>query len=131
MNRNEHGNCTRVACFRHLVDCLFEADHEDGAVHKKNSVSGRPAGWLRKVRLETFFFHFCKNKSFFLKLDNIFMERKKKVEKKKIAAARLASILAIRWTGNRIFFMVSLVLYKETCVEEMQLKSASGAGGKH
>ena len=29
------------------------------AVHKNNSVSGRPAGCLKKVRLETFsFFHF-------------------------------------------------------------------------
>ena len=29
------------------------------------------------------FFHFCKKKIFFLKMDNIFMENKKKVEKKK------------------------------------------------
>ena len=42
-------------------------------------------------------------------MDNIFMEKKKRVEKKKkIAAARLASILAIRWTGNIIFCMDSL-----------------------
>ena len=35
------------------------------AVHKKNSVSGRPAGWLKKVRLETFFFIFAKKNFFF------------------------------------------------------------------
>ena len=72
------------------------------AVHKNNSVSGRLAGWLKKVRLETFF-------SILQKMDNIFMEKKKRVEKKKIAAARLASILATRWTGNIIFFMNSLM----------------------
>ena len=32
-------------------------------------------------------------------------------EKKKIAAAQLASISATRWTGNRIFFMDSLKFY--------------------
>ena len=37
-----------------------------------------------------------------------FMEEKKKWKKKKFAAARLASILATRWTGNRFFFMDSL-----------------------
>ena len=36
------------------------------------------------------------------------MEKKNKVEKKKIAAARLASILASCWTENRLFFMDSL-----------------------
>ena len=55
------------------------------AVHKNNSVSGRPAGWLKKVRLETFFFIFAKFLIFFPKIDNIFMEKKNKVEKKKIA----------------------------------------------
>ena len=38
-----------------------------------------------------FFFHFCKKKYFFPKIDNIFMEKKIKWKKKKIAAARLAS----------------------------------------
>ena len=51
------------------------------AVHKNNSVSSRPAGWLKKVRLETSFFHFCKKKKKSTKMDNIFMG-KKKVEKK-------------------------------------------------
>ena len=32
------------------------------------------------------------------------MEKKKEWKKKEIAAARLASILATRWTGNLIFF---------------------------
>ena len=82
---------------------------ESEAVHKNNSVSGRAAGWLKKVRLETFFFHFCKIIFFFLKVDNIFLQKKKlKRKKKKIAAARLAFILATRWTGNTIFFMDSL-----------------------
>ena len=34
------------------------------AVHKNNSVSGRPAGWLKKVWLETFFSIFAKKKIF-------------------------------------------------------------------
>ena len=52
-----------------------------------------------------FFFHFCKKKKKrILKMDNIFPP-KKKYGKKEIAAARLASILATRWTGNRLFFM--------------------------
>ena len=38
-------------------------------------------------------------------MDNIFLTKKKK--KKKIAAARLASFLATRWTGNKLFFMDS------------------------
>ena len=58
-------------------------DRRNEAVHKKNAVSGRPAGWLKKVRLETFFFIFAKKKKKILKLDKIFMERKKEVEKKK------------------------------------------------
>ena len=55
-----------------------------------------------------FFFNFAKFFYFILKMNNIFMEKKKRVEKK-IAAARLASILATRWTGNIISFMDSLV----------------------
>ena len=43
------------------------------------------------------------------------MENKNKVEKKYIfAAGRLASILATRWTGNRIFFMDSLISHWPT-----------------
>ena len=56
------------------------------------------------MRLETFFSIFAKKKKKFPKMNNIFMEKRKKCEKKKIAAARLASILATRCTGNRIFF---------------------------
>ena len=58
------------------------------AVHKNNSVSGRPAGWLKKVRLETFFFIFAKKKKKIPKMNNIFMK----------------TILATRCTGNRFFF---------------------------
>ena len=29
------------------------------AVHKNNSVSGRPAGWLKKISDWRLFFHFC------------------------------------------------------------------------
>ena len=50
-----------------------------GAVHKNNSVSGRPAGWLKKVRLEPFFFIFAIFFYFSPKIDNIFMGKKKKV----------------------------------------------------
>ena len=65
------------------------------------------------MRLETIFFNFPKKilfYFFFLKMDNIFMEKKKRVEKEKNAAARLASILATRWTGNRFVFMDSNVV---------------------
>ena len=41
-----------------------------GASLKKKSVSGGPAGCLKKVRLQTFFFHFCKKKKFFQKWTN-------------------------------------------------------------
>ena len=77
------------------------------AVRKNNSVSGRPARWLKKVRLETFFFIFEKKNILFQKIYNIFMEKKKN-GKKKIAAGRLALILATRCRGNRFFFMDSL-----------------------
>ena len=70
------------------------------AVHKNNSVSGRLAVWLKKVRLETFLFNFCKKKIFFSKNGQKWS---------KIAAAQLASIVATRCTGNRIFFMDSLM----------------------
>ena len=39
---------------------LTEYPHQ--AVHKNTSVSSRPAGWLKNVRLETFFFIFAKKK---------------------------------------------------------------------
>ena len=38
-------------------------------------------------------------------MDNIYLKKKKK--KKKIAAARLATNTATRWTGNRSFFRVA------------------------
>ena len=79
-----------------------------GADHKNNSVSGRPAGWLKKVRLETFFFIFAKKNFFFQNWTIFAWEKKLSGKKKKFAAARLASIVATRCTGNRIFFMVSL-----------------------
>ena len=75
-----------------------------GAVQKNNYVSGKAAGWLKKkVQLETFFFFSFLQRIFFSKMDNIFLPRKKKVGEKN-AAARLASVLAIRWTGNRFFY---------------------------
>ena len=83
---------------------VFSLNYCHEAVHKNNSVSGRPAGWLKKVRLETFFLHFSKNGQYFLR------KKEKWKKKKKIAAARLASILATRCTGNRIFCMDSLKL---------------------
>ena len=78
------------------------------AVHKNNSVSGRAAGWLKKVRLETSFFSFLQKTFFPPKNGQYFPTNKTKKVEKKIAAARLASILVTRWTGNRLFFMDSL-----------------------
>ena len=54
-------------------DCFFDA------VHKNNSVSGVAAGWLKKVRLQKN----AKKYFFSPKMDNIFLQRKKKVKKKK------------------------------------------------
>ena len=64
-----------------------------------------PVQRLKKVRLETFFLIF----GFFSpqKLTKFSWRKKKVKKKKKIAAARLASILATRCTGNRIVFMDS------------------------
>ena len=53
-----------------------------------------------------FFFHFCKIIFFLLKRDNIFMGGGGGGGK--LRPARLASVLATRWTGNRFFFMDSL-----------------------
>ena len=54
------------------------------AVHKNNSVSGRPAGWLKKRCDWRLFFSFLqKKKIFFKKMDNIFLSKKNKCEKKK------------------------------------------------
>ena len=54
-----------------------------------------------------FFFAFLQKKIISPKMDNISYQKKKK-----IAAARLASILATRWTGNRLFFMDNLTFIK-------------------
>ena len=56
-------------------------------------------------------FHFCRIfLIFFLQKWTIFSwKTKKSGEKNKFAAARLASILATRCTGNRIFFMDRLI----------------------
>ena len=43
-------------------------------------------------------------------MDNIFLPPKK-MWKKKIAAARLATILATRWTGNRLVYGQPNVVY--------------------
>ena len=48
------------------------------AVHKNNYVSGIAAGWLKKVRLETFFFTFAKEFCF---KHGQYFHTKKKVEK--------------------------------------------------
>ena len=79
-----HKTCTIGRCPK-VLKCTRQgnARMQSKAVHKNNSVSGRGAGWLKKVRLETFFFHFCKKHFFFLKMDNIFLPTKKKVGKKK------------------------------------------------
>ena len=88
----------KIGIIGQIIQCVAEA------VHKNNSVSGRPAGWLQKVRLETLFFIFAKKNVFFQKLTIFSWKKKIKWKKKKIAATRLASILATRCTGNRIFF---------------------------
>ena len=72
---------------------LFLLGYQCWAVHKNNSVSGRPAGWLKKARLETFFFNFAKKIIKKSKNGQYFHgEKKKEWKKKKIAAAQLASI---------------------------------------
>ena len=66
---------------------------------------GKAAGWLKKGATGDFFFHFCKKKK---KYTIFSYQEKKSGGKKKKSAARLASVLATRWTGNRYFFMESL-----------------------
>ena len=77
------------------------------AVHKHNYVSGEAAGWIYAVRLGTFFFIFFF--FFILFIHTIFLQKKKK---KNSATAQLATILATRWTENRLFFMNSLTIAK-------------------
>ena len=54
----------------------FVKEMERKAIHKNNYVSGKAVGWLKKVRLEIFFFHFCKKILFFPKMENIFEKKK-------------------------------------------------------
>ena len=65
----------------------------------------------------TFFFSFCHFTFFWVIL--IFSYKKKKKEergnKKEIAAARLATISATRWTGNKLFLRVALANWPEPC----------------
>ena len=61
------------------------------------------------MRLETFFFIFAKKKNSSKNGQYFHRKQKEKWEKNKFAAARLASILATRCTGNRIFFGDSLI----------------------
>ena len=42
--------------------------------------------------------------------------KKKKQEKKKFADARLATISATRWTGNKLFFKGGLIVYGDLAV---------------
>ena len=57
--------------------CQFHSRWVAKAVHKNNSVSGEAAGWLKKVRLETFFPIFSKF-CFLKKMDNTFLPTNKK-----------------------------------------------------
>ena len=57
------------------------------------------------MRLQTFFpFLQKKREKNPPKMDNIFLQGKKKVKEKKKAAAGLAETMASCWSGNRIFF---------------------------
>ena len=73
---------------------------DNKAVHKNNcfQYSGQVA---KRGATGNIFFHFSKNGQYF-------PTKKKSERKKKIAAGRLASILATPWTGNRLFLMDSL-----------------------
>ena len=62
--------CTRI---------ILLMAHE--AVHKNYSVSGKPAGWLKKSATGDYFFLIFFKNIFFYKGDNIFKE-KKNLEKK-------------------------------------------------
>ena len=83
----------------YTLGCAVE--NNGRAVYKNNYVSGKGAGWLIKGATGNFFFPFSKNWQYF-------PTKKKKGGETKIAAARLALILATCWTGNRLFFMDSL-----------------------
>ena len=80
-----------------------------GAILKKKSVSGVAAGWLKMVRMGTFFFivakkiKISKNGQYF-STNPPPPPKKKKKKKKKNAASLLASMMNTRWTGNRSFF---------------------------
>ena len=57
------------------VSNTYQSKNE--AVHQNNSVSSEAAGWLKKVRLETFFYPFFQ-KCFFKKNGQYFPTKKKK-----------------------------------------------------
>ena len=57
------------------------------AVHKNNSVSRRPAGWLKKGATGDFFFHFCKKKKKSKNGQYFHGEKKNRRKKRKFAAA--------------------------------------------
>ena len=86
---NPSSSCTVVKVIVHSL--LISRCHHDQrttaqseAVHKNNCVSGRAAGWLKKVRLGTFFFIFAKKLFFFFfsKNGQYFPTNKKKSGKK-------------------------------------------------
>ena len=77
-------------------------------VHKNNYVSGVASRCVYQGQLGTSFFTFLFTFCFDIL---IFSHKRKKREKKaNFAATRLATILATRWTGNRLFFMDSPML---------------------
>ena len=85
-------------------------ERRTGAVRKNNSVSGRPAGWLKKGRLETFFFiftflHFL---IFLKKKRTIFSCKKKKVGKKKNCGCPTGFNFSHPLDRKQIFFMDGL-----------------------
>ena len=101
------------------------------AVHKNNCVSGRPAGWLKKVRLESVFFKFILA-NFFKKNMALFFHGGGGGGITKIKAARLASILATRWTGNRIFLWTASGMYASLYIMKqftVVVSHISGPGG--
>ena len=80
------------------------------AVHKNNSVSGRAAGWLKKVRLETLFFHFCKI-VFFSKIGQYFPTKKKLKWEKKQKCGRPTGFYFSHWLDRKpTFFMDGLIV---------------------
>ena len=82
------------------------------ATLKKNIVSGPAARCVYNCRMGTFFFILPPKKSFGQK------------KKKDFAAARLATISATRWTGNKLFFKGGL---RYTCLKECPANSTNNS----